>query len=85
MRLLKKLLLTSTGVALSGFLVSACAKNPLTAPSTPSVTPPAGLMGTVNMKSNDAIISKPLAQKNAGANREVRVKKKRSGYMVSSS
>lgn len=85
MRLLKKLLLAGTGVALSGFLVSACAKNPLTAPSTPSVTPPDGLMGTVNMKVNDGVTSTPSAQKNASATKEARVKKKRSGYMVSSS
>lgn len=85
MRLLKKLLLTSTGVALSGFLVSACAKDPLTAPSTFSVTPPAGLMGTVNVKVNAGLESAISAQKNAGANKDARGKKKRSGYMVSSS
>lgn len=84
MRLLKKTLLASTGVALSGFLVSGCANDPLTAPSTPSVAPAAGLMGTVNMKVTDGVTSMPSAQKN-GATKEARVKKKRSGYMVSSS
>jgi hypothetical protein len=84
MRSLKKLMLTSTGVALSGFLVSACAKDPLTAPAPPSLKPHAGLMETVNMKVEEGIVPATSAYK-SGATKEARVKRKRSGYMVSSS
>jgi hypothetical protein len=41
-------------------------------------------MGTVNMKVTPGLESAISAQR-AGANKEARVKKKRSGYMVSSS
>jgi hypothetical protein len=84
MRLLKRILAAGAVTALSGFLVSACAKDPLTAPSTPSVAPAAGLAGTVNASPTRVEYVKS-ADKNAGANKEARGKKKRSGYMVSSS
>ena len=85
MRLLKKILAAGAVTALSGFLVSACAKDPLTAPPTPSVAPAAGLMETTNMKANDGVVSEKSAENKGGASREARSKKKRSGYMVSSS
>ena len=86
MRLLKRILAAGAVTALSGFLVSACAKDPLTAPSTPSVAPAAGLAGTVNTSvSPNRVEYVKSADKNAGANKEARGKKKRSGYMVSSS
>jgi len=84
MRLLKRILAVGAVTALSGFLVSACAKDPLTAPSTQSVAPAAGLAGTVNASPTRVEYVKS-ADKNAGANKEARGKKKRSGYMVSSS
>jgi len=85
MRLLKRILAAGAVTALSGFLVSACAKDPLTAPSTASVAPATGT-GTVNTNAspNRAEYVKS-AGKNAGANKEARGTKKRSGYMVSSS
>ena len=85
MRLLKKALLAGSGVALSGFLVSACAKDPLTAPSTPSVAPAENSIGTMNAKSSSRDEYQRVAPaKKTGAHTEMQAKK-RSGYMVSSS
>ena len=81
MRLLKRILAAGVVTALSGFLVSACAKDPLTAPSTASVAP---ATVNTNVSPNRAEYVKS-AGKNAGANKEARGTKKRSGYMVSSS
>lgn len=85
MRKLKKLLLAASGMALSGFLVSACAKDPIS-PSTPSVAPAEGSLGTVNAKSSAAGEYQRLRQskKNDAPGAEY-AKKSRSGYMVSSS
>ncbi|MGH7695189.1 MAG: hypothetical protein ACRENH_09410 [Gemmatimonadaceae bacterium] len=85
MRLLKRILAAGAVTALSGFLVSACAKDPLTAPSTPSVAPAAGLTGTVNTSASPSRADYVKSADKNGANKGALGKKKRSGYMVSSS
>lgn len=81
MRSLRKVLLAAAGVALSGFLVSACAKDPFTAPVRGTLPTGDSMGATMNNNVGGSTVN-AQTKESSGAKAKAR---KRSGYMVSAS